>query len=574
MLDKILLDKVLPNYYTSPMAYLITKKIKGRTYYYIAESSRVKGKAKITRQWYLGSIKKLIELAEGASRAMQPREISCLEEGSIAALMQEARQIGVVDIVDSLVPKRSQGMTVGRYILLASLNRAIEALPKTRIEDWLKSTAIHRYMDIRWDKLSSQNFWDHFDRIGKDTVYAIGDAISKKVVEAYHISLDTLMYDTMNYYNYWDVTTPSELSAMTKSKAGKDNLRHIGLALAVDRDWGVPLFFRLYPANEHDSKVIQKILDALYEQIRSCSSDKKGITLVFDKGNNSEELIIRLDESRHHFIGSRSPYHHDDLCGIPLEQYHRISIQVQGETIELPTYETTMELYGKPRRVLLTYNEATMRRKVFRMEHAMEMAAKAISEFKRSVKQADGRSTEESLRRQAEEILDRWHIRPLFAIEIIRSEEYFKASIRKDHSAIEKAVKRFGKTILFTNRETLSAEEIVKFYRDRYIIESAFRITKSDHFVKMDPAFHWTDSKIRVHALTCMIALLLVKLSHRRSRQNGYDKGIESFMYELTGVRSALLWYPGSTKSHRQVCSLTESQKVLLRQLGLELDES
>lgn len=554
------------------MAYLITKKIKGRTYYYIAESSRVEGKAKITRQWYLGSVKRLIELAEGASRDIRPREISCLEEGSIAALMQEAQQIGIADIVDSFVPKRAQGMTVGRYIVLASLNRAIEALPKTRIEEWLKSTAIHRYMDIQWDKLSSQNFWDQFNLIGKDTVYAIGDAVSKKVVEAYQISMDTLLYDTTNYYHYWDVTTPSELSAMTKSKAGKDNLRHIGLALAVDRDWGVPLFFRLYPANEHDSKVIHKILDALYEQIRSCTSDKKGVTLVFDKGNNSEELIHRLDESRHHFIGSRSPYHHDDLCGIPLDQYHGISIEPGGE--ELPVYETTMELYGKPRRILITYNGATMRRKVFRLEHAMEMAAKAISEFKRSVKQADGRSTEESLMRQAEEILDRWHIRPFFDIEIISSGEYFKASVRKNHPAIEKAVKRFGKTILFTNRETLSSEEIVKVYRDRYIIENVFRITKSDQFVKMDPAFHWTDSKIRVHALTCMIALLLVKLSHRRAQHNGYDRGIESFMYELRGVRTALLWYPGSTKSYRHVCSLTESQTVLLNQLGLTLSES
>lgn len=556
------------------MAYLITKKIKGRTYYYIAESSRVEGKAKITRQWYLGSIKKLIELAEGSSRSIQPREISCLEEGSIAALMQEAKQIGVIDIVDSFVRKRSQGMSVGQYILLSSLNRAIEALPKTRIEDWLRKTAIHRYMHIQWDKLSSQNFWDHFDRIGKDTVYAIADAISKKVVEAYNISLDTLIYDTTNYYNYWDVTTPSELSAMTKSKAGKDNLRHIGLALAVDRDWGVPLFFRLYPANEHDSKVIQKMLDALYEQIRSCTSDKKGVTLVFDKGNNSEELINRLDESRHHFIGSRSPYHHEDLCEVPLERYQSISFDAEGETTELPIYETSMDLYGKHKRILVVYNEATYRRKVFRMERSMDMAAKAISEFKRSVKQADGRSTEESLRKQAEEIMDRWHIRPLFDIEIIRSEDYFKASIRKNHAAIEKAMRRFGKTILFTNRETLSAGEIVKLYRDRYIVEETFRITKSDHFVKMDPAFHWTDSKIRVHALTCMVALLLAKLSHRRARMNGYAKGIDSLMHELRGVRSALLWYPGSTKSHRQVCSLSENQKLLLQNLSIDLSSS
>jgi transposase len=549
------------------VAYLIKKKLKGRTYYYIAEGARVGGKSRIVRQWYLGPINRLIELAEGKGR-VKPKEVAVLEEGSIAALMREANELGIVDIVNRLVPKRAQGMSVGQYVMLSALNRAIDARPKTRLQEWLKTTAIHRYQDIQWEKLSSQNFWDHFDLIDEKAVTAIGDAIGRKAVEAYGIALDSMVYDTTNYYNYWDVTTDSELARMTKSKAGKDNLRHIGLALAVDREYGMPLFFRLYPANEHDSTVIKGFMDALFEQIRACTSDKKGVTLIFDKGNNSEELILRLDESRHHFIGTRSPYHHDDLCEIPMDQYQPVAIE---DDRELPAYETMKELYGRQRRVIVTYNESTYWRKLLRMDRAMAEAARGISRFKRKVKRADGRSTEESLRRQAEEILDRWHVRPYYTVEIVKEEGYFRASVRKNHAAIEKAKKRFGKTILFTNRETLAAAEIIKLYRDRSVIEDAFRITKSDHFVKMDPAFHWTDSKIRVHALTCMIALLLVKLSHRRARMNGYEKGIESFMEDLRGVRSALLFYPGTRKPDRQICSLTESQSDLLKQLGLEL---
>ena len=549
------------------MAYLVTKKFKGRTYYYVVEGARVEGKSRIVRQWYLGSINKLIELAEGKGK-IKPKEVAVLEEGSIAALMREAAELGIIDIVNKLVPKRAQGMSVGHYVLLAALNRAIDARPKTRLQEWLKTTAIDRHLDIAWDKLSSQNFWDHFDLIDDKAVTAIGDAIGKKAVEAYGISMDSMVYDTTNYYNYWDVTTESELARMTKSKAGKDNLRHIGLALAVDREFGMPLFFRLYPANEHDSTVIKGFIDALFEQIRSCTSDKKGVTLIFDKGNNSEELIARLDESRHHFIGSRSPYHHDELCDIPLERYRTVTIQAGKE---LPVYETMIELYGRMRRVVVTYNESTYWRKVLRMERAMAEAAKAISGFKRKVKVADGRSTQDSLLRQAEEILDHWHVRAFYTVDIMKDEGYFRASVRKNHAAIEKAKNRFGKTVLFSNRETLSVAEIIKLYLDRHIVEDAFRITKSDHFVKMDPAFHWTDSKIRVHVLTCMIALLLVKLSHRRAQQNGYDRGIESFMDELRQVRSAMLFYPGTKKPDRQICNLTESQSVLVKQLGLDL---
>ncbi len=35
-----------------------------------------------------------------------------------------------------------------------------------------------------------------------------------------------------------------------------------------------------------------------------------------------KKLIARLDESRHHFIGSRSPYHHDDLLYNQLPSKH------------------------------------------------------------------------------------------------------------------------------------------------------------------------------------------------------------------------------------------------------------
>ncbi|HSW61719.1 MAG TPA: hypothetical protein VLH56_00130 [Dissulfurispiraceae bacterium] len=124
-----------------------------------------------------------------------------------------------------------------------------------------------------------------------------------------------------------------------------------------------------------------------------------------------------------------------------------------------------------PRRVVVTHNESTYWRKLLRMERAMAEASREVSGFKRKVKAADGRSTEESLMRQAEEILDRWHVKACYTVEIIKDEGYFKASVRKNHAAIEKAKKRFGKTILFTNREALTAGEIVKLYHDRHIVE-------------------------------------------------------------------------------------------------------
>ncbi|KFZ44645.1 hypothetical protein KD27_04730 [Smithella sp. D17] len=553
------------------MASIIKKKSKYSTYYVVAESARVDGKPRIVKQWYLGTIEKIIAMAEGNTDKEEPRQIDCASEGAIAALFKIAEELGIRKIIDQRCSKRQQGMSVGDYILIAALNRALAATSKSKIVEWVDSTALHLYMPLQKEKLESQNFWDHFDKLDKEMVNRIGDDIAQKAIELENIPLDTIVYDTSNYYNYLDVVTPSELSKITKSKAGRNSLRHIGLALAVDRDHGIPLFSRLYPAHEHDAKVMKKLIDEIFEQINNAMSDKKGITIVFDKGNNSEELIAKLDESRHHFVGSRSPYHHKDLCRVSLEQYREVNIK-NGETI--PAYETREEIYGAQRKIIVSFNESTFQRQLHRMEQNLEKAKEELSTFKRKAKDADGRSTMDSMQRQALDITDRYHVTGLLDIDIEEEENRFKVSARKNFPAIEEAKTRFGKQILFTDRESLTAGEIIDIYLDRYIVEDAFRITKSGRWVKMDPVFHWTDSKIRVHALTCMIALLLVRIAHKRARANGFPHGAERMLELLSSVNTAILLYPKSTKAVRIRCSISKEQEVLLTALNCQIPRS
>lgn len=557
------------------MASIIKKKTKYSTYYVIAESARVDGKPRIVKQWYLGTIEKLIALAENRPNKETPREITCQEDGTISVLFRIAQELGLRDIINSHVRKRNQGMTPGDYILITALNRAAGATSKSKIREWVGETTLYLRMKLESEKLDSQNFWDHFDLFEPQMIDAIGDELARKAIDLEKVPLDCLVYDTTNYFNYWDVLNPSELARMTKSKAGKNNLRHIGLALAVDRDWGLPLFHRLYPANDHDSTIFRKLLDAFFEQISATVSDKKAVTLVFDKGNNSEEAIGQLDESRHHFVGSRSPYHHMDLCGIPLEKFEQTDVPDRnGGSYPMPTIETRLELYGKPRRVLLVYNEATFRRQLHRMERHLEKAKEELSFFKKKAKSADGRSTEDSIRKMAQEIIEQHHVSGLLDIDVTEDDEGYRVSARKNFPAIEETKSRFGKQVLFSNRETVTRGEIVKTYVDRAIVEEAFRVTKSDSWVKWGPAFHWTDSKIRVHALTCTIALLLVRMAHKRARQAGFTHGAERMMELLSGVKSALVFYPQSKKPQRMMCSISDEQRDLLTKLGHKIKDS
>ena len=127
-------------------------------------------------------------MAEGGARE-EVRQIDCVDEGGVAALCKVADDIGVRDIVNSICSKRKQGMSVGDYILIAALNRALAATSKSKVKGWVDSTALHLYLPLDAKKLESQNFWDHFEKIDADMAEKIGDAVARRVAEVEKIDL-------------------------------------------------------------------------------------------------------------------------------------------------------------------------------------------------------------------------------------------------------------------------------------------------------------------------------------------------------------------------------------------------
>ncbi len=73
-----------------------------------------------------------------------------------------------------------------------------------------------------------------------------------------------------------------------------------------------------------------------------------------------------------------------------------------------------------------------------------------------------------------------------------------------------------GKRVLFTDQNTWTTEAIIAAYRAQFQVENAFRQMKNPFFVSWSPMWHWTDSKIRVHALYCIRALILAGLLQRQ----------------------------------------------------------
>lgn len=155
-----------------------------------------------------------------------------------------------------------------------------------------------------------------------------------------------------------------------KNKEGRHHLRQIGLGLLVERDSRLPLFYSAYPGNIHDSKHFEAIMDEMFGIVCGLNNTKERLTIVIDKGMNSEGNYTWIDEhSRVHFITTYSTYFAQELAAIPLDRFEiadtarnrrLLDEESQGEC-QL-AYRTKKEYWGKERAVIVTYSPKTARK--------------------------------------------------------------------------------------------------------------------------------------------------------------------------------------------------------------------
>src|ERR1700682_1791159 len=130
---------------------------------------------------------------------------------------------------------------------------------------------------------------------------------------------------------------------------------------------------------------------------------------------------------------------------------------------------------------------------------------------------------------------------------------------------------QLGKTILFTDNAHWLDEDIVLAYRSQYHIENAFRQMKNPHFLGWSPMYHWTDSKIQVHAFYCVLALLLTSLLQRELARKGEELSVNRILEELGGIQETLIVYPRrqGQRQHTTATCLTRMSPLQNRLFSL-----
>ena len=219
------------------MATITRRKIKGRTYYYAVQSKRIHDKPRLVMQKYLGSAEDIVHAVEGYRKPTEPKTVRVFSFGGVAAAWDMARRLKLVEIIDRHAPKREQGLSVGQYITLATINRCVCPKSKRALAEWFAGTSLARLCPAPAHRLTSQRFWDHMSRLDADTIRRIERDLTGHLLAEFGLDLRCLAYDATNFFTYISTfNDDNSLAQRSKSKEHRSDLRIVRRAEGGDPD--------------------------------------------------------------------------------------------------------------------------------------------------------------------------------------------------------------------------------------------------------------------------------------------------------------------------------------------------
>jgi transposase len=566
------------------MAHFHIKTKKGRPYLYVREIARVDGKPKVNSQIYIGSPEKVAGLLGGKEADILNLKVE--EFGSLWLAHQIDRDIDLCGIVDSVVPKaeRETGPSIGEYFLYCVLNRMVQAVSKNKLANWYRKTAIQHIRPVDLDELTSKRYWEKWERVSETDLQTIVRRFFERIWQIEEPTADCLLFDTTNYYTYMASQTDSKLAQRGKNKAGKHHLRQIGLGLLVARDSRLPLYYSVYPGNIHDSKHFEAVMDEMFGVVCGLNKTMERLTVVIDKGMNADDNYAWIDEhSRVHFITTYSTYFAEDLATTPMNHFepadttdNRRRIEEGQEDECLLAYRTKGEYWGKERTVIVTHTPASARKQAYTFADKLKAMRQELLTMRAKVRgKAPHWRNEEAVRERYVSFCEHIHMTPqLYELEFEQSPDGLLLTFRKNANLVNRKQAMFGKNIIITDNTDWLTGDIIEASLARWQVEERFRLSKNDDLVGTSPVRHWTDSKIRCHLFTCVVAMTYLRRIELKMTAAGRKRSIEEVMDDMRHLHYVLSVKKGSRTPERRLETPSKTQSEVLSAFGYRVDES
>ncbi len=552
--------------------YLFSKKNQtGKRYFYLGENKKINSRSVRIKEIYLGTADKIYELIY-SKRDLE--KINTYEYGLTIALLQVIREFGLYKILKEVLPFNIRGVPASIAVIIILINKIINPKSKNGLKRWHRNSVVCKLLPIESSKLTSQFFFDCLRELHHKRIKRIEYRMAKNVKRVE--TIDSIICDMTEIETYIQEHEGNELPqrGYTKNKSGR---RIVNVALMISRNNSIPLFHIPYPGNINDYTEFGEVLKILEKRYNLLTGHgKKRITIMIDKGNNSESNINRLEDAGYYFIGRLKPSAYKDLLSRPISEFKDVYADKNKNIISYSLFE---EVYGRRRKLVVKFTKESFDKSYEEFTDLIERRKREIRDLQNDVnyklKYASNQSKlywqkKEHIKKAIERIINKKPTKNLFSYILVCSKTKINISLKINKAEYDKRINLIGKYVLFTNRKRWDHNKIIKAFLDQYLIENQYKTLKGDR-IKIAPLNHWTDDSIRADIFLSILSLQIMNLLLMKIRKK---KGIELSNNEildmLEQIRVSYYKVKGSEHDFDLINEMEESQKLLCDKLNLK----
>jgi hypothetical protein len=342
---------------------------------------------------------------------------------------------------------------------------------------------------------------DHFDEICP----SLQQHLHEKVTELQGRDTNLVYYDVTNYYFETDMQDELRKKGVSKEHR-KDPIVQMGLLM--DKQ-GLPISYRLFPGNTHDSQTLMPVLTEVKKKF-----GVKRIIAVADKGLNSGDNIAYNMILGDGYIYSKS------IRGAGKE-FKEWILDDEGYRVVSDKYKMKSKIFpDAPNWVTVGKSGKKNKKKNVPIEQ------KWVVFYSEKYAARAKHKRDEAIAKAIKMIQSPAKYRSLFDYGAVGYIENIKIdketgeilnvddTLMLDKEKISEEEKYDGYYAIVTSELDDPDEHIIDAYRGLWRIEESFKVTKSTLGAR--PVFLRTKAHINAHFLICFIALLLARITELR----------------------------------------------------------
>ena len=564
----------------------------GIIYLRVSHRARINGKS--TRIWsiWLGRKDKIHERVQDIKNIFEQKfEPILYDYGLPVVLMKIAERLDLINIIDECTAKRGQGLTVGQYIMIATLQRCIKPESKVHIKNWFHSTYLqHMFPEIE-TYLDSMAYTNHYPYLTEESIEKIEIKIAEKLRTMFQVEMKELFFDPTNLFTFTNPRRENQtVFGHGHSKEGRHALNLVNLSLICTRDGGVPVMHCTYPGGTPDAVHFKDQYPKILRRLNKLKISALTVILVFDKGNISPVVFKAIDDSKIYWVCSVRPSVHKDLAYLTSDDFPMFELPNKKKVgvleMKRPMFseaaikKSEVPEYKNPdRRLIIQYNPERARWNGKNLIHKLQARIDEINKYFKGSKQrlvntkrfpkwktksaVETKIKNTITRKNKEKYLDYIIYKVTSTRDPVEGVTRVQYELGINQEELEKYLKTLGKSYHMTNHPTMTALKLIWLYRQQFNVEQAFRYLKSPDAIRIRPIHVHTDTSVQGHNFTCVLGLLLLTLIAREVKESFPELAFPTIRGLLAEIKAIAIEFPRSHRKIQKIIKLSPEAKKL-----------